>query len=111
MTDTTSRFIQLDNWIFEIKSVRAIKVNDYGKPYDAIANFSFHGNNAYIDGLMTRDKENFSKEDYQVFMSFCQKFGIKQVQFDRFKNNKFKLETVEVEPINDEAAPKLTLVR
>ncbi|MBL4899373.1 MAG: hypothetical protein JKX76_06955 [Colwellia sp.] len=111
MTDTTSRFIQLDNWIFEVKSVRAIKVNSYGKPYNAIANFSFNGNNAYIDGLMTRDEENFSKEDYQVFMRFCQKFGIKQAQFDRFKNNQFQLETVEVQPIDNEKMPKLTLVR
>ena len=111
MTDKTSRFIQLENWIFEVKSVRAIKVNEYGKPYDAIANFSFNGNNAYIDGLMTRDKENFSKEDYQVFVSLCQKLGIKQVQFDRFKNNKFQLETVEIDPVDNEKAPKLTLVR
>jgi len=111
MTDTTSRYIQLDNWIFEIKSVRAIKVNDYGKPYNAIANFSFNGNNAYIDGLMTRDDEKFSKEDYQVFKRLCQKFGIEQAQFDRFKNNEFKLETVDVEPIKNKVMPKLTLVR
>lgn len=111
MTDTTSRFIQLDNWIFEVKSIRAIKVNSYGKPYDAIANFSFNGNNAYIDGLMTREDENFSKEDYQVFMRLCQKFGIKQAQFDRFKNNQFQLETVDVDPIEDIEMPKLTLVR
>jgi len=111
MTDTTSRFIQLDNWIFEVKSVRAIKVNNYGKPYDAIANFSFNGDNAYIDGLMTRDEEKFNKADYQVFMRLCQKFGIKQAQFDRFKNNQFQLETVDVEPIKNHKVPKLTLVR
>ena len=99
MTDTTSRFIQLDNWIFEVKSVRAIRVDSYGKPYNAIANFSFNGNNAYIDGLMTREDEKFSKEDYQVFKRLCQKLGIKQVQFDRFKDNQFKLDTLDVEPI------------
>jgi len=111
MTDTTLRFIQLDNWIFEVKSVRAIKVNSYGKPYDAIANFSFNGNNAYIDGLMTREGENFSKEDYQVFMRLCQKLDIKQAQFDRFKNNQFQLETIDVEPVKEEKPPKLSLVR
>lgn len=111
MTDTTTRFIQLDNWIFEVKSVRAIKVNSYGKPYNAIANLSFNGNNAYIDGLMTREEENFSKEDYQIFMNLCKKFGMKQMQFDRFKNNQFKLETVDLEPIEKEETSKLTLVR
>lgn len=111
MTDTTSRFIQLDNWIFEVKSVRAIKVDSYGKPYNAIANLSFNGNNAYIDGLMTREDEKFSKEDYQIFMRFCKKFGMKQMQFDRFKNNQFKLETVDLEPIENNVTQKLTLVR
>jgi len=110
MTDTTSRFIEIENWIFEIKSVRAIKVNSYGKPYNAIANLSFNGNNAYIDGLMTREDENFSKEDYQVFMRLCQKLGINQAQFDRFKNNQFQLETVDIEPV-DNKNPKLSLVR
>lgn len=111
MTDTTSRYIQLDNWIVEVKSVRAIKVNSYGKPYNAIANVSFNGDSAYIDGLMTREEESFNKEDYQVFMRLCQKFGMKQMQFDRFKNNQFKLETVNLEPIKNEEAPKLKLVR
>jgi hypothetical protein len=111
MTDTTSRFIQLDNWIFEVKSIRAIKVNSYGKPYNAIANFSFNGDSAYIDGLMTREEETFSKEDYQVFKLLCQKLGIKQVQFDRFKNNQFNLESINVEPVEEKHSPKLTLVR
>lgn len=110
MTDTTSRFIQLDNWIFEVKSVRAIRVDNYGEPYSAIANFSFNGNNAYIDGLMTREDQDFSKEDYLVFYKMCQKLGIKQAQFDRFKGNEFKLDTVDVAPIKKET-PQLKLVR
>ena len=111
MTDTTSRFIHLDNWIFEIKSVRAIKVNQYGNPYNAIANFSFNGNNAYIDGLMTREDESFTKDDYQTFKDLCQKLGIEQVQFERFKNNRSQLETIIVEPVESEIQPRLSLVR
>ncbi len=110
MTDTTSRFIQLDNWIFEVKSVRAIRVDNYGEPYSAIANFSFNGNNVYIDGLMTREDEDFSKKDYQIFYRMCQKLGIKQAQFDRLKGNEFKLDTVDIAPIKKETAP-LKLVR
>ncbi|MEW6981309.1 hypothetical protein AAD001_01510 [Colwelliaceae bacterium 6471] len=110
MTDTSSRFIQLDNWIFEVKSVRAIRVDSYGKPYDAIANFSFNGNNAYIDGLMTRENEDFSREDYQVFYRMCQKLGIEQVQFDRFKDDKFRQDTVDIAPLKQQT-PRLKLVR
>jgi hypothetical protein len=110
MTDITSRFIEIDNWIFEVKSIRAIKVNSYGKPYSAIANFSFNGNKAYIDGLLTREEETFTKDDYQVFNRLCQKLEVKQVQFDRFKNNQFKLDTLDVQPTNDKKATKLSLV-
>jgi hypothetical protein len=111
MTDTTSRFIEIDNWIFEVKSIRAIKVNSYGKPYSAIANFCFNGDKAYIDGLLTREEETFTKEDYQVFNRLCQKMGIRQVQFDRFKNNQFKLDTLNVEPMEEKSPTKLTLVQ
>ena len=111
MTNTTSRFIQIDDWIFEVKSVRAIKANSYGKPYNAIANFSFNGDNAYIDGLMTKVEENFTKEDYKVFYRLCQKMGIKQAQFDRFKNDQFKLDTIDIEPSENNNSTKLTLVR
>jgi len=110
MTDTTSRFIQLDNWIFEIKSVRAIRVNSYGKPYDAIANFTFNGDNAYIDGLMTREHEYFNRDDHQVFYRLCQKLGIKKAEFYRFKNNECKLDTIKIEPLAKQE-PKLKLVR
>jgi hypothetical protein len=111
MTDTTSHFLQIDDWIFEVKSVRAIKVNSYRKPYNAIAIFSFNGGNAYIDGLMTREDENFTKEDYQVFYRLYQKMGIKQAQLYRFKNNQFKLDTVDIEPSENKNSTKLTLVR
>jgi hypothetical protein len=110
MIETNSRFIQLDNWIFEVKSVRAIRVETYGKPYSAIANFNFNGDNAFIDGLMTREDEDFSKEDYLVFYKMCQKLGIKQAQFDRFKGNEFKLDTVDIKPIENKV-PHLKLVR
>jgi hypothetical protein len=91
--------------------VRAIKVNSYGKPYNAIANFSFNGDSAYIDGLMTREDEHFNKDDYQVFNRLCEKMGIKKVQFDRFKNNQFKLDTLDVVPSENKTPTKLTLVR
>jgi hypothetical protein len=100
MTEPTSRLIQLDNWIFEIKSIRAIRVDSYGKPYDAIANFHMNGDNAHIEGLMTRENDDFCRADYLAFYKLCQKLGIKQVQFDRFKGGQFKMDTVDIMPTN-----------
>jgi hypothetical protein len=79
------RYIQIDDWIFEVKTVRALRVKNYGEPYTAIANININGDNVYIDGLLTRDQQ-FSKQDYQTFVNFCQQLAIKNVAFDRFKN-------------------------
>lgn len=114
MTDLTSRFIKLENWIFEIKSVRAIRVEDYGQPYDAIANIQFNGETAFLDGLITRESDDFSREDYEVFCRMCRTLGMKQIQFDRFKNNKPQLNTIDLttEAKNEsKAKPQLKLVR
>ncbi|MFB1015853.1 MAG: hypothetical protein QMC51_09395 [Alteromonadaceae bacterium] len=54
MSETISRNIQIDNWIFEVKMVRALRVDNYGDPYTAIANISLNGNSAYIDGMMQK---------------------------------------------------------
>jgi len=85
MNNTIERYIKVDDWIFEIKSIRAIRVKQYGQPYDAIANFNINGENAYIDGLMTREENLFTRKDQQTFLKFCQKLALKEVTFDRFK--------------------------
>ena len=88
------KFVQLDNWIFEVKAVRALRVDTYGDPYSAIANISINGDTAYLDGLMTKEDEAFNRHDFQVFKSFCQQIQIKQAHFDRFKNGQLKSESV-----------------
>ena len=110
MANIVSRHIQINDWIFEIKMVRAIKVNYYGQPYSAIANFNINGDTAYIDGLMTSNDESFNREDYQTFVKFCQQLGIKQAKFDRFKNQQLKSLCVDISPIH-KSTPKLQLVQ
>ncbi|MBA6253502.1 MAG: hypothetical protein ACI9O3_001014 [Colwellia sp.] len=97
------RFVQVDDWIFEVKTVRAIRVDEYGKPYTAIANLTVNGDNAYIDGLLTRENEKFNRKDYAAFHQFCQQMKVKQAHFDRFKNNKLSAERADIKPIKFEA--------
>ncbi|WP_174201285.1 hypothetical protein [Marinifaba aquimaris] len=85
MTDMP-KYVQSGDWIFEVKAVRAIKVSEYGLPYDAIANISVQGDVAYIDGLMTKTEDDFTKKDQYTIRQFCQGLGIRQVSFDRFKD-------------------------
>lgn len=81
-----TRYIELNNWIFEIKSIKAIKVEKYGEPYSATANLCINNDNAFVDGVMTRDQMDLDQEDYVTFMALCRKLGIKKVKFDDFTN-------------------------
>jgi hypothetical protein len=54
-------YVQIDKWIFEVKSVR---VDDFGKPYFAVANVVLNGKSAYIDGLLTREDDDFKRDYY-----------------------------------------------
>ena len=91
MNTQISRHVQIDNWIFEVKMVRALRVKNYGEPYSAIANISLNGNSAYIDGMMQKDQQQLSEADVQTFKDFCQQMAIKQLNvesksYDLIKN-------------------------
>jgi len=42
MQSGISRFTQIGDWIFEVKMVRALRVENYGEPYDAVATLTSH---------------------------------------------------------------------
>lgn len=92
-----TKYIQLDDWIFEVKTVRALRVKDYGQPYSAIANININGDTAFIDGLIMREKELFSRKDFNTFVKFCRNLELKSASFDRFKNGKLSSEIVNLQ--------------
>ena len=83
--ETMSRCIKINDWIFEVKMVRAIRAEEYGQPYSAIANINFNGESAFVDGLMTNSEVEFTREDFKSFKRYFQQIGVEQVQFDRYK--------------------------
>jgi len=103
------RFVQVDDWIFEVKTVRALRVDKYGKPYTAIANLTVNGDNAYLDGLLTREDEKFCRKDFQAFYKFCQQMQVKQANFDRFKSDELISECIDIKPVKQQTI--LQLVR
>jgi hypothetical protein len=98
--EAISRCIKIDNWIFEIKAVRAIRVEEYGQPYSAIANININGDKAYIDGLMTDSAIEFDREDYESFKSYLQHLNISKVEFDRYKNKEPTSKSIDVPPLS-----------
>jgi len=92
MNETINRHIQIGDWIFEIKMVRALRVPRYGEPYSAIANVCFNGNTAYIDGILQKSQPNqtsqasLSDDDIQTLKTLCDQMDIEQLQFEPKQN-------------------------
>tara|TARA_R110002050_G_scaffold286584_3_gene437234 strand:+ start:1086 stop:1403 length:318 start_codon:yes stop_codon:yes gene_type:complete len=79
MNNIVNQRIQIDNWVFEVKMVRALRVQNYGEPYSAIANIKLNGNNAYIDGMMQKNLQQFSNEDLQIIKKYCRRMSIHDI--------------------------------
>ncbi|MBU2924846.1 hypothetical protein Q4506_00915 [Colwellia sp. 4_MG-2023] len=86
MTESMSKHVKIGDWIFEVKMVRALKVDEYGKPYSAIANCNINGDSMYIDGLLTQEGECITREDLQSFNDFCYQIGLKHCSYHRYQN-------------------------
>ena len=87
MSQPISRYTRIGDWIFEVKLVRALKVDNYGDPYTGIANLTINGDDLYIDSQMTRDGIDFNRKDFLSFYKFCQSMEVKNACYDKIKNN------------------------
>lgn len=88
MSNSISRYVQIGEWCFEVKMVRALKVDEYGEPYSAIANCNINGNTMYVDGLMTNNGETFTKDDFMTFYKFTEELGLDSFSYHRYHNGK-----------------------
>jgi len=98
MSGEYSRFIQIGDWCFELKAVRALKVDEYGKPYTAIANCNINGDSMYVDGLVTKSGEEFTKEDFMTFHKFTQMLGLDNFSYHRYHDGQSVTKEVKVKP-------------
>ena len=82
MSKVINRHVQIDNWIFEVKMVRALRVRNYGEPYSAIANINLNGNSAYVDGVMNKNLQQLNHQDQEIIETFCQQLAIEDITFE-----------------------------
>ena len=99
-----SKHVQIGDWIFEVKMVRALKVDEYGQPYSAIANCNINGDTMYVDGLLTKEGQGFTRDDFKSFNDFGHQMGLKQFSYHRYQNGQSKTKDVVVTP---PAVPKI----
>ncbi len=102
-----SKHVKIGEWIFEVKMVRALKVEEYGQPYSAIANCNINGDAMYVDGLLAKKQQTFTKDDFESFTQFGQLLDLKQISYHRYKNGQSVTKDVLVEP-KDNAATSFT---
>ena len=86
MSDAISRYSTIGDWVFETKFIRALKVPQFGQPYQSMASMTINGDHLYIDSQMTVSGEDFSRRDFMTFYQFCQQMQVKQVHYDKMRN-------------------------
>lgn len=96
MSDDLKRYLQIGDWCFELKMVRALKVDEYGEPYKAIANCNVNGESMYIDGLLTKDGQEFTKDDFMTFYKFTELLGLDNFSYHRYHNGESITKEVKV---------------
>ncbi|REL25619.1 hypothetical protein DXX93_03010 [Thalassotalea euphylliae] len=69
----------MDDWIFEVKLVRALKVDSYGQPYRAIAQLNINGDFAFVDGSLHAAQDTFSAQDIATFQRMCELLDVKEL--------------------------------
>ncbi|MFD2164750.1 hypothetical protein ACFSJY_00595 [Thalassotalea euphylliae] len=98
MSDEINKHIQVGDWCFELKMVRALRVDEYGEPYSAIANCNINGDSMYIDGLLTKNGDDFTKDDFMTFYKFTQLLGLESFSYHRYHNGESHTKEVKVKP-------------
>ena len=111
MNPSISRFTQLDDWIFEVKMVRALRVKNYGDPYTALATLTANGEQMYIDSQLTSEKDDFSRKDFMTFYRFCQALEMKSVSYDKIKDGVRHPRVVDIVENQHPTSPSCRLVK
>ena len=83
------KVIKIGEWLFEVKTVRALKVGVdgvYGDEYTAIANIDIIDGKAYINSTIG----TFTRKCFRTIFNFVKSRGIKVINYKRIKNLKDK---------------------
>ena len=87
------KVIKIGEWLFEVKTVRALKVGIngvYGDEYSAIANIDIIDGKAHINSTIG----TFTRKCFRTIFNYVKSRGIKVINYKRIKNLKDKPKTV-----------------
>jgi hypothetical protein len=95
MSSQYKHVIQIGDWCFEIKSLRALKTKQYGEPYHAIAQCTINGDEMYIDGLLAKDEHQLGKKDWLAFKQLTEQLGLQGFKYHRVKDAQWQTKSSE----------------
>ena len=85
------KVVKIGEWLFEVKTVRALKVGEdgqYGDPYDAMGYIDFIDGKGNVNSVIG---VGFTKRCYLTFVKYIREHrGVQDVIYKRVKNLKDK---------------------
>lgn len=72
------------DWTFEIKTMVARKVENYGEEFTGVANVNIVDGQAHVEALHCDD---FTMTDYKNLVVFGQKLGFSTFQYSRYSSD------------------------
>ena len=78
--------VKIGRLIFELKQVRVLVVDEFGKPYSGHGLITITDGIPHIEDLLMRFDEKFTRQDYKSFRRFIEGAGFEGAIFSRMKN-------------------------
>lgn len=88
-------------WLFEVKEVRAIRAEEYGKPYDAQLTIKIVNGEVHVENLMIKDEKSIKLTDWKAVDEEVLSHGHREYSFDRYDCNGNKRKVKRVIKVND----------
>lgn len=79
--------LKVGNWLFEVKQIKAIKVDKKGEPYSGIATINIINDELHIDGLLMKDSAS-SRSDIEDIKTFISGLGFDEYKYNRYNKDR-----------------------
>jgi len=78
------KWVQVGEWMFELRQVRAIRAKDMHLPYNAGALITIANGEANVENLFCTDDKGFKREDFRDIETFMNNAGFEKAEWKRF---------------------------
>lgn len=77
------RFTQLDNWLFEVKRVQAVRRHPQDSANNMLLRFDFDEEHVNVASPVLPGEDSISSLDYLTFYRFCQQLQVQHIHYQK----------------------------